>query len=62
MIYGVSKTGVYIRLKRNTRGGIGNRADETPQSLCDSSPINKQGSRCGEEVRRRLGERLKARG
>ena len=48
MICGVSKIGLYIRLIDNTIGGIGNRAEETPQSLCDSSPINKQGSRRGD--------------
>jgi hypothetical protein len=56
MICGVSKIGIYIRLIDKTTGGIGNRADETPQSLCDSSPINKQGSRWGEEAMRLLGD------
>ena len=43
MICGVSKIEIHIQLKDNTIGGIGNRAEETPQSLCDSSPINKTG-------------------
>ena len=56
MICRVSKIGVYIRLIDKTTGGIGNRADETPQSLCDSSPIDKQGSRWGDKAKRRGGE------
>ena len=53
MIYGVSKIGSNTRLKDKTTGGIGNRGERTPQSLCDSSPINKQGSRWGDKAKKR---------